>query len=671
MDRSEGSAGLAPITMPRTPSRFHCGSVASVHALRLSWQYGVRLAIADGRTSSRRCGAASGEFFGERRIPMTEEQANDTAQDASTVDEAAQSGLVPQLRMMFVALWQSPARNTLLLLGAGVLAVVGATAYGQIRLNSWNRPFYNALSNRDLRQFVVQLGVFAVIAGVLLALNVAQKWLAEMLKLKLREGLLDDLVGRWMGPRRAFKLAHAGPIGVNPDQRMHEDARHLTELSSDLGIGLLQASLLLAAFVGVLWNLSSSFTAHVAGHTFALPGYMVWAALIYAGSASLLTYWAGHSLIGRNAERYAREAELRFSLVRINEHIDVITLEGGEADEERHLDHDIARVLAAMRAIVTGLTQLTWITAGYGWFTLVAPILAAAPLYFSGGLSFGGLMMAAGAFNQVQSSLRWFIDNFSTIADWRATLLRVAIFRRAVIATDVLHRKESLIALGEGPPGRIVLDQLQIASQRGCTLLEERKVELKAGERVLVVGDHGVGKTLLFRALAGLWPWGAGRIVRPKGETILYVPRTPYLPPGTLRDVLAYPRETASFDAAAFARALSRLGLDRLVPMLDQSGKWDEALSGDEQQALAFARIVLHAPAWVVFDDVLASIDGPTLQHVMDVLAHDLERTGIIHVGTTRANDEFFPRVLHLKQDPTAHRLARGPSARAEAWQAG
>ncbi len=596
---------------------------------------------------------------------------NDTAREAAGVEDPS-SRLVPQLWMMFRALWASPVRNRLMLLGMAVLVVVAATAYGQIRLNSWNQPFYNALAHRDLGQFIVQLGVFALIAGVLLALNVGQRWLAEMLKLKLREGLLDDLIGGWLAPRRAFKLAHAGPIGVNPDQRMHEDARHLTELSSDLGIGLLQATLLLGAFVGVLWSISSSFTAHIAGRMFALPGYMVWAAVIYAGSASLLTYWAGRSLIGRNAERYAREAELRFSLVRINEHIDMITLEGGEADEERRLDQDIGRVLAAMRLIVTGLTQLTWITSGYGWFTLVAPILAAAPLYFSGDLSFGGLMMAAGAFNQVQSSLRWFVDNFSTIADWRATLLRVATFRSAVIATDDLHRGESRIALSEGPPGRIVLDRLEIASQAGCTMLEEKKVELKDGERVLIVAGPGTDKTLLFRAFAGLWPWGGGRIVWPQGETVLYVPRIPYLPPGTLREVLAYPRETGSFEPSAFARALSRLDLDRLLPMLDEPRKWNEALTADESQALVFARIVLHAPAWVVFDDVLGSLDSPTLKRAMDVLAHDLERTGVIHVGTTRVSDEFFTRVLHLMQDPEARRLSSSPlmTSRAAAWQA-
>ena len=214
---------------------------------------------------------------------------------------------------------------------------------------------------------------------------------------------------------------------------MHEDTRHLTELSADLGVGLLQASILLITFVSVLWALSADFAFHVAGRQVVIPGYMVWAAVLYSGSASLLSYWVGRSLIGRNSERYAREADLRFSLVRVNEHIDAIALTSGEADEARRIEIDMTAVLAAMRSLVSGLTNLTWITAGYGWFTLVAPILVAAPLYFAGNLSFGGLMMASGAFIQVQSSLRWFVDNFSTIADWRATLLRVASFRHALV----------------------------------------------------------------------------------------------------------------------------------------------------------------------------------------------------------------------------------------------
>ena len=241
--------------------------------------------------------------------------------------------------MMARALWASPTRNVLVLLAVALFLVIAATAFGQIRLNSWNQPFYDALSRRDFPHFLVQLGVFGIIAGALLVLNVAQRWLGEMLKLKLREGLVHDLVQHWLSPVRAFRLANAGDIGVNPDQRMHEDARHLTELSADLGIGLLQDSILLITFINILWGISSQFVFHVAGRTFAIPGYMVWAAIIYAGSASLLSYWVGRSLIERNAERYAREAELRFSLVRVNEHIDAIALAGGEADEARRIEH--------------------------------------------------------------------------------------------------------------------------------------------------------------------------------------------------------------------------------------------------------------------------------------------------------------------------------------------
>jgi vitamin B12/bleomycin/antimicrobial peptide transport system ATP-binding/permease protein len=577
---------------------------------------------------------------------------------ASNAEEIANSGLLPQLGMMVRALWAAPVRNTLFLLSGALFLVVAVTAFGQIRLNTWNQPFYDALSHRDLAQFLRQLGVFGLIAGALLVLNVGQRWLTETLKLRLRQGLARDLIRNWMLPGRAFRLANSpGSMGVNPDQRMHEDARHLTELSADLGVGLLQSSILLVTFVKVLWSLSSDFVFHVGVRHIAIPGYMVWAAVIYSGSASLLSFWVGRSLIDRNAQRYAREADMRFSLVRVNEHIDAIALSAGEADEERRIELDLAAVLAATARLVTGLTNLTWITAGYGWFTLVAPILVAAPLYFAGNITFGGLMLASGAFIQVQSSLRWFVDNFSTIADWRATLLRVASFRRAIIDTDELHDVESRIAYVEGNPGKIGIDDLEIASPAGATMLKEKKIEIEAGERVLIVGESGTGKTLLFRALAGLWPWGAGRVTRPRGEELLYMPRTPYLPPGTLREVLAYPASTEKFEAADYGAALARLKLERLVPMLDITHRWDRELSEDEQQTLAFARLLLHAPPWVLIDEVLDSLDEDARQSILDLFGKDLQQTGVIHIGRAEAHDHVFSRVLHLVKDPDLRRL--------------
>ncbi len=589
---------------------------------------------------------------------------NGTNNSPPDKDEIAESGLVPQLAMMSRGLRTSPTRNTVVLLAVALFVVIAATAFGQIRLNSWNQPFYDALSRRDFPRFLVQLGVFGIIAGALLVLNVAQRWLGEMLKLKLRQGLVHDLVQNWLVPGRAFRIANAGDIGVNPDQRMHEDARHLTELSADLGVGLLQGSILLITFINILWGISSGFVFHVAGRTLAIPGYMVWAAVIYAASASLLSVWVGRSLIERNAERYAREAELRFSLVRVNEHIDAIALAGGEADEARRIELDLAAVLLAMRRLLTGLMNLTWVTAGYGWFTLVAPILAAAPLYFAGTLSFGGLMMASGAFVQVQSSLRWFVDNASTLADWRATLLRVASFRRALLRADVLHHVESQIAFVEGEPGRIVMDHLEIASPTGCSKLEETYVEVKAGERVLIAGQAGTGTTPLFRALAGLWPWGAGRVKRSSGDTMLCIPRNAYLPPGTLREILAYPSPVANFAAEAFPQALERLGLDRLAPMLDQSRRWDRILGEGEQQSLAFARAVIHAPLWLLIEEVLDTLDDDTRRRVSDVIVKDLAGSGVIHIGHTALHSDLFGRVLHLVNDPEARRL--GPAGSLE-----
>jgi vitamin B12/bleomycin/antimicrobial peptide transport system ATP-binding/permease protein len=571
--------------------------------------------------------------------------------------DTAHLGLWRQMGMMTRAIFRSRVGKTLVALVCTTILVVAATAYGQIRLNSWNKPFYDALSRRDLQEFLFQLGVFFLFAGLVLILNVTQRWLVETLELKLREGLVLSLLNEWMLPRRAFWLANAGTMGVNPDQRIHEDSRKLCELSADLGVGLLQAAMLFGTFTGVLWVLSNNFSFRFGDRDYAIPGFMVWAAILYASAGSLLSYWVGHSLIGRNAERYAREADLRFSLVRVNEHVDDISLAAGEADEKRRIELHLGNVLAATRRIVRGHTDLTWVTAGFGWVTIVAPILVAAPLYFTGKVSFGGLMMAAGAFTQAQSSLRWFIDNFSAIADWRATLLRVASFRHALVTTHEPLDFESRIVYAEGDPGEIRIDGLEIVSSANADRLKERAVTVHSGERTLILGAPGTGKTQLFRALAGLWPWGAGQVTRPRGEQIFYLPRgTPYLPRGTLRELLAYPLKPDSFTTEVYARSLYRLGLERLGRLLDETRRWDRELGQDEQLSLVFARILIQAPPWVLIDGTLGSLDGDVLEWVADVFTNELKGTGIIHIGGPGEAHSLFTSVLHLIKAPRADR---------------
>jgi putative ATP-binding cassette transporter len=558
------------------------------------------------------------------------------------------SSLGDQLATMRQALAGSPITRRIVWASAAILAVIVATSFGQILLNRWNQPFYDAIQRRDLPEFLHQLMVFAAIAGGLLILNIAQQWLNQRLKLRLREALTVDLIDEWMRPNRAFRLTHAGAIGVNPDQRMQQDAGHLSDLTTGLAIGFVQALILLVSFVGVLWALSAGFVFHFEDHSIAIPGYMVWAAFLYAGLASLISWLVGRPLIELNSDRYTREAELRHSMVRVNEHIDAIALAHGEPEEKKRLTLDLGAVLTAMMRIYAAQINLAWVTDTYGWITVVAPILVAAPVYFAGDISFGGLMMAVGAFNQVHSSLKWFVNNIGAIADWRATLMRVADFRLALTEVEGLHGAEGRIEIAENDDGTMSFAGLEIKSPDGCARLDDEKAIISKGEHVLVTGDPGAGKTLFFRAVAGLWPWGGGRIGMPKGEAPAFIPRTPYFSPGTLREVLARPDDKKHKDDAAMTTALKTVGLAHLAGSLDRNARWEHELNDDELRLLAFARIALHRPDWVVVDETLDTFDGATVKRLLDMIGKELPDAAVINIGRSQHNVEFFPRALKI-----------------------
>ena len=367
--------------------------------------------------------------------------------------------LVHQFREFLIALWLSPGGQGLAFLTIGTVLVVCATAAAQVGLNAWNRPFYEAISARNFFAFLYQLLVFAAIAGGLLVLNVAQAWLREMIKLRSREWLTRDLFAAWLKPGAPARLAGAGEIGINPDQRIHEDVRRLTELSADLGVGLLQASLLLLSFLGVLWTVSGALEFSICGVSLAIPGYMVWCALLYAASGSWLTWRVGRPLVSMNSRRFQREFEFRSALFQANQQTENLASLRGEEREKRHdLGLGLEKVVAIVRDIVDATAKLTWVTAGYGWVSIVAPILIASPAYFSTKLSFGELMVMVGAFNQVNQSLRWFVDNFAVLAEWHAALFRVIKFR------EVLSMSENVAPMGK----RAVLDvvELDVARRR-------------------------------------------------------------------------------------------------------------------------------------------------------------------------------------------------------------
>ena len=586
------------------------------------------------------------------RVEPRRSRARSDSEPAAVGGRPAAGGnsVIAQLGALLSALRVSQYRKRLALLAAGMVVVICGNSVGQIRLNAWQGAFFDAIEQRDLSVFGSELLVFGLIVSGLLVLVVAQTWLREMLQVRLREWLTHDLLDRWLAPKRAYLLANAGEIGVNPDQRVHEDTRHLTNLSTELAVGLLQGTLLLVSFIGVLWVLSSQVMFHIGDRSFSIPGYMVWCALAYAAAGSWLAWRVGRPLIPLNATRYAREAELRFALVRVSESAEGISLHGGEADERRILDGTIGRVVTVMQGLAGRLARLTWVTSGHGWLGIITPILVAAPGYFGGGLSFGGLMMVIGAFNQVQQSLRWFVEHFHQIADWRATLLRVMALREALSAPDTPDDEPSAIRLVDDAAGHLRFDNLNVVLNGGRASLDHARVEVAPGERILIVGERSSDKSALFRAVAGLWPWGSGTIQLPPREGMMFMPQRPYLPLGTLHAAVSYPAEPERFDGPAVAAALERVGLEHLVPSLEREERWDKDLSLDEQQRLAFARLLLHQPRWVVLDDAMGALEDGHCSLVMSIFEEELAEAAVISIGRSPARSGFYSRILHFNR---------------------
>ncbi|MDO8399306.1 MAG: ABC transporter ATP-binding protein/permease [Bradyrhizobium sp.] len=536
-----------------------------------------------------------------------------------------------------------------------------ANMFGQVELNEWNGQFFDAVGRKDLSGFVHHLWTFLVIIAVLLALTVAQTFLQERLKFRLREWITRHLLGEWLKPLRAYQLGFAGQYGHNPDQRIQEDTRLLGDYSADLGCGMVYSLLQIAAFVGVLWALSAQVTFQVAGHDIAIPGYMVWCALGYALIGSGLTWLVGRPLIALNGERYAREAEFRFALVRVNESGESIALHGGEKDEQRHLEAALAAVVDTMRRISSSLAHLTWITSGTGWLSLVVPILVAAPAYFGGRLTLGGLIMVAGAFSQVQGAMRWFVDNFSRLADWRAAVHRVARFREALDNLPAVEEGAEEIKRALHPDGHLAFEGVRVLLPDGHIVIDDATVSIAPGERVLIVGDTGRGKSTLFRAVAGLWPWGSGTILTPPPGTMAFLPQRPYLPLGTLRNALSYPGATDAFPDADVRKALERCDLGSLIPKLDRTERWDKELSLGEQERLAFARLLLHKPGWVFLDEATAALDEDSQRRVMRLFDDELKQTTLLSIGHRPDLAVYHTRTLQLVHGLDGDRLKLKP----------
>ncbi len=563
----------------------------------------------------------------------------------------SENTILVQFRELWRIILDPHAKRDLTRLGTAISLVIALNAIAQIRLNNWSGAIYNAIDHKDFPLFIYQAEVFVVIVSALLCLGVAQTWLHELLKVRLRKAVTFDLLAEWLAPRRVFQLKQSGDISANPDQRIQDDARRLSELSVDLAVGLIQSSFLLIAFIGVLWELSAQVKFVSGGREFAIPGYMVWASLAYSVLGSTITWLVGRPLIKAHSDLRSKEARFRFALVRTSESADEIALFRGERQERRFLKGTAEDLLATMRHIANRLAGLTWVTGGYGWFAIIAPLLLAAPGYFHGSLTLGDLMMIVGGFNQVQTALRWYVDKFPVIAEWRAMLSRISAYRRALQRLPLQGAKPTKIHYEAGGQS-ISIEDLGI-SWNGDPPMRVPDFKIEPHERVLIEALPKSGKSTIHKTLAGLWTYGSGTVRVPPQDQILFLPQPPYLPMGSLMSALSYPDPLDRFGKEDAKAALERVGLGRWADSLYLVKRWDKELGLEERRRVILGRMLLHRPQWVVQDESIYELDEETRKTALSILDGELKQTAVLSIGRRYPNDTFYKRVLSLETGRT------------------
>ncbi len=558
--------------------------------------------------------------------------------------------------------WRSEDRRTALVLLAAIVFLNLGAVYVLVLLNSWNRAFYDALQQRDYAAFTHELGRFCLLAGLFIVTAVYRQYLTQTLEMRWRRWLTEVFLRGWLGDRIYYRFEHVHRGTDNPDQRIAEDLKLLAGGSLSLASGLLNAAVTLVSFVGILWTLSGPLAVPLGGWTINIPAYLVWAAILYALGGSFFTHRIGRPLVSLNAQQQRTEADFRFSLVRLRENAEEVALYGGEPLEQQSLRRRFAAILDNWWRRLRVQKRLTWFTAGYGQAATVFPILVAAPRYFSGAIQLGALMQIASAFGRVQDALSWFVDSYSNLAEWKASMDRLLAFEQGMAACAA-PSGDGDIRIVTRAESEIVLDHVDIALPSGATLVRDADAVIRPAERVLLTGPSGSGKSTVFRAIAGLWPYGRGEIRRPAAGRMLFLPQRPYLPIASLREAVAYPSDPEVLGDAAIAIALKRCLLDGLVPRLAEVQHWAQQLSPGEQQLVALARALLHAPAWLFLDEATSALDEATEGYIYRELRTRLAETAIVSIAHRPGAAKHHERRLELVRVGDAVRLRECPSA--------
>jgi vitamin B12/bleomycin/antimicrobial peptide transport system ATP-binding/permease protein len=537
------------------------------------------------------------------------------------------------------------------LLAASLIVLIVAAVGAQYALNLWNRYIFDAIEKRDAQSVFTLSGLFVPLAITIVTIGVVTVYARMTTQRRWRNWMTSHVLDSWLAHGRYYQLNLVSGQHENPEYRMAEDMRIATDAPVDFLVGVATAFLSAGTFVVVLWTIGGAITVSLSGTTVTVPGFLVIAALIYAVIASGSMVWIGNRFVTVSEHKNQSEADFRYVLTRVRENGESIALLGGEEEERAGIDRSLREVIRRWRDLCFQHMRTTMVSQGSAVLAPVVPLILCAPKFLDGTMTLGQVMQAASAFTLVQTAFSWLVDNYPRLADWTASARRVA---SLLVSLDALKR-----ATDEGGTLQIErvetdvaleLVDLSVMLDDGTAVVDETRIDIQPGERVLVVGESGTGKSTLVRAIAGLWPWGQGTIRLQTGAKMFLLPQRPYIPVGSLRRAVTYPAPSDEWSVDEIAVALKKVGLKHLTDRIEEEGPWDHTLSGGEKQRVAIARVLLHRPDVIVFDESTSALDPDSQDEMMKIISKELNDSTVISVGHRPELEKFHSRKLVLER---------------------
>ena len=543
--------------------------------------------------------------------------------------------------------WQSEEKKKAFFLLGCIIALTLGVVYMLVLLNQWNNSFYSALQNYDAKKIFDELIHFSWLAAIYILLAVYSYYLQQTLILNWRRWLTTRFIDIWLQNKTYYNLQMFGKDTDNPDQRISEDVRQFVEMTLSFGIGILKAFCTFASFVVILYNLSGSLSFTFMGKTWTINGYMLWASLLYSVIGTYITHIVGRKLVKINFIQQKYEADFRFSMIRLRESAESVAFYRGEAQEGSVFKQRFKMLLDNFWKLVNKQKQLVFLNSGYSQIAIIFPFVVAMNRYLTKEVTLGGLMQVASAFGRVQDSLSYFVDMYSSIAQWQAVVMRLTCFGHHM--HDVYQQAERFHVERFAAADVVEVNNMQINLPDGKPLLENISFTLQPGHNVLIKGVSGSGKSTLLRAISGIWPFVDGKIFLPSRDKLMFIPQKPYLPLGTLRAALNYPGNKPIDDTELiYLMDLCQIGY--LKDKLDLEADWSHVLSVGEQQRLAFVRAHIQQPQWLFLDEATSALDEDTEATMYSLLQERLQQTTVVSVGHRSTLNKYHELVLRLNK---------------------